>query len=219
MITPDQIRAARGLKNWSQAELAEQVGMAVPSIANIELGKQKPSASTLERIIVTFSLAGITFTKGEGVRKSQGEVTILEGAKGFRDFLNDLVSVAKGEGGEIFLFNRTSENWKSLLGEDWYWDYVERMKQVQENYDYKIMVNKKDWDFREFADYAYIPTESFGNTASLYVYGDKIAFMDFSDTHKPRILILKQHEFSETYKALFRLAWDNQTVISKKASL
>ena len=216
MITPDQIRAARALKNWSQSELAERVGMAVPSIANIELGKQKPSATTLERIAATFSLSGITFTEGEGVRKSQGEVTMLEGPEGFREFLDDLVATAGSEGGEIYLFNRTSENWKSILGEEWYWDYARRMEEVKENYDYKIMVNKEDWEFRDFAEYAYIPTGSFGNNASLYVYGNKIAFMDFSDKKNPRILVLNQHEFSETYKALFRLAWENREVISKK---
>ena len=216
MITPDQIRAARALKNWSQTELAERVGMAVPSIANIELGKQKPSAATLERIIAAFSLAGISFTEGEGVRKSHGEVTILEGAEGFREFLDDLVTTAGTIGGDIYLFNRTSENWKSILGEEWYWDYAKRMDKVKENYDYKIMVNKEDWDFRDFAEYAYIPTESFGNNSSLYVYGDKIAFMDFAERGNPRILVLKQNEFAATYKALFKLAWNNQEIISEK---
>lgn len=216
MITPDQIRAARALKNWSQSELAERVGMAVPSIANIELGKQTPSASTLERIATTFSLAGILFTEGEGVRKRQGEVAMLEGVKGFREFLNDLAATAATVGGEIYLFNRTSENWKTILGEEWYWDYVRRMDEAKENYDYKIMVNKEDWEFRDFAEYVYIPTESFGNNASLYVYGDKIAFMDFSEKENPRIMVLKQGEFSETYKALFKLAWENRDILSKK---
>lgn len=75
MLTPEQIRAARGLLNWSQRELAEASGVALQSIKNIETSKTDPRLSTatalrrtLEGHGVIFISAGETTNGGPGVR-------------------------------------------------------------------------------------------------------------------------------------------------------
>lgn len=84
---------------------------------------------------------------------------------------------------------------------------MKRMEAVQDKYDYKIMVTKEDWDRRNFAKYRLIPTESYENNTSLFAYGDKLAFMDFNSPEDMHILVLRQHEFLDSFKALFKLAW------------
>jgi transcriptional regulator with XRE-family HTH domain len=72
MITPRQIRAARGLLNWSQQELADSAIISLNALARLERGLVDPRASTLSAVEKALADAGIEFLpegeKGEGVR-------------------------------------------------------------------------------------------------------------------------------------------------------
>jgi predicted transcriptional regulator len=47
LIYAAQIRAARGLLNWSQGELAERAGVSKQSVTRIEAGTMDPRFSTM----------------------------------------------------------------------------------------------------------------------------------------------------------------------------
>jgi transcriptional regulator with XRE-family HTH domain len=69
-ITPAQCRAARGLLNWSQGNLAGVAKVARASLAEFEAGMRKPDTRTLEDIQGVLEAAGVEFTNGHqpGVR-------------------------------------------------------------------------------------------------------------------------------------------------------
>jgi transcriptional regulator with XRE-family HTH domain len=69
-MTPPQIRAARGLLNWTTQELAEKVGVDSATIAKIESGKYASDPAALAAICRVFEAAGVEFTNGRwpGVR-------------------------------------------------------------------------------------------------------------------------------------------------------
>lgn len=71
-VTSAQIRAARGLLNWSVRELAEHSGVHRNTITNFETGKSGGDASTLGAIRATLEAAGVIFVdengEGPGVR-------------------------------------------------------------------------------------------------------------------------------------------------------
>jgi transcriptional regulator with XRE-family HTH domain len=69
-MTPPQIRAARGLLNWTVQELAEKVGVDRSTIAKIESGRYASDAETLAAICQVLEAAGVEFTDGRwpGVR-------------------------------------------------------------------------------------------------------------------------------------------------------
>jgi transcriptional regulator with XRE-family HTH domain len=69
-MTPTQIRAARGLLNWTVQELAEKVGIDRNTIAKIESGAYASDAETLAAICRVLEAAGVEFTNGRwpGVR-------------------------------------------------------------------------------------------------------------------------------------------------------
>jgi transcriptional regulator with XRE-family HTH domain len=69
-MTPPQIRAARGLLNWTAQELAEKVGVHRNIISNIEAGRYAGDAETLAAIRRVLEGAGVEFTNGRwpGVR-------------------------------------------------------------------------------------------------------------------------------------------------------
>jgi predicted transcriptional regulator len=54
-----QIRAARGLLNWSQGELAERAGVSKQSVTRIEIGTTDPRFSTMTAMIEAIRGAGV----------------------------------------------------------------------------------------------------------------------------------------------------------------
>ena len=54
-----QIRAARGLLNWSQGELAERAGVSKQSVTRIENGTMDPRFSTMAALYETLLAAGV----------------------------------------------------------------------------------------------------------------------------------------------------------------
>jgi transcriptional regulator with XRE-family HTH domain len=70
MLTPSQCRAARGLIDWSQQQLADAAGIGVATIRLFEAGKGDQRRSTLTLIRQALEAAGVEFTNGNqpGVR-------------------------------------------------------------------------------------------------------------------------------------------------------
>jgi transcriptional regulator with XRE-family HTH domain len=72
MIRPSQIRAARAILDWTQAELAERAGISKTGLNNIERGSSDPKSSTLAAIQRVLEEAGVQFIPenggGAGVR-------------------------------------------------------------------------------------------------------------------------------------------------------
>ena len=61
MITPAQIRAARGLLKWSQKDLANKSGVSLRAINRMEIEECDPRMSTVKAIQYTLEQEGIIF--------------------------------------------------------------------------------------------------------------------------------------------------------------
>jgi transcriptional regulator with XRE-family HTH domain len=68
IISPAQCRAARGLLNWTQIELAEKAKVAKQTLADFEKSVRKPYDRTLHDIQKTLEDAGVEFIEGNGIR-------------------------------------------------------------------------------------------------------------------------------------------------------
>ena len=72
MISPQQCRAARGLLDWSQLDLAGKAGVGIVTVRQVEAGAGVPRRATLVVIRQAFENAGIDFIDenggGAGVR-------------------------------------------------------------------------------------------------------------------------------------------------------
>ena len=69
-ITPKQIREARALLGWNQAELADFALLSPTAVRDVEAERTLPRASTLAKIKEGLEYWGIEFTNGKapGVR-------------------------------------------------------------------------------------------------------------------------------------------------------
>ena len=72
MVTPEQCRAARGLLGWNQQELAQNAGVGIVTVHQLETGVSQPRRATLEVIRRALESAGVDFIDenggGPGVR-------------------------------------------------------------------------------------------------------------------------------------------------------
>ncbi|MGN7437211.1 MAG: helix-turn-helix domain-containing protein [Alcanivorax sp.] len=212
MPTIEQIRAARALIGWSQGDLANHSGLSQTGIARIENGTNQPNSTTIEKITAAFDAVDVEFIAETGVKKRTSEIRTLRGKQGFRDFMDDVYEVARDQGGQICLYNAKPENWFKFLGEDWYKEHSERMKEVSDNYDFKVSVNEGESEFigKDFVEYRWFPKEIF-NEQSFYAYGDRLAFMNFTD-EDVMINIFTNKDFADGFRALFNVAWKHVSV-------
>ena len=69
-MNPDQSRAARGLLDWSQAELAARSNLSESTVRDFEKGRRVPSINNLAAIRRVLEAAGVEFIDGgqPGVR-------------------------------------------------------------------------------------------------------------------------------------------------------
>jgi transcriptional regulator with XRE-family HTH domain len=80
VVTPAQCRAARGLIEWSQRELAEHAGVGIVTIRQLEAGSHEPRRATLEVVRQALEAAGVEFIDenggGAGVRLRKPQKTL-----------------------------------------------------------------------------------------------------------------------------------------------
>jgi transcriptional regulator with XRE-family HTH domain len=69
-MNPDQSQAARGLLDWSQAELAARSNLSESTVRDFEKGRRVPSINNLAAIRRALEAAGVEFIDGNqpGVR-------------------------------------------------------------------------------------------------------------------------------------------------------
>ncbi len=213
MPSIDQIRAARALLNWSQGDLATRAGLSQTGIARIENGINTPNTSTMDKIIGAFDDAGIEFIADRGIERRRTDVHVYKGSEGFREFMDDVYMVAKNQGGEICLYNARPANWIKWLGVDWNRAHSERMAALVNQINFKITCQRGSYDFigSKHAEYRWVPDELW-NERSFYAYGNRIGFLDFQE-ESVEIYVLKQKQFSDSFRALFNVAWEYATIV------
>ena len=84
-ISPEQIRAARGLVDWSQARLADESKVSLRTVAGIEgASRGKPTDANVRALKVALEGAGIVFLDSGEVQGLAIEIGVARRAKGKR---------------------------------------------------------------------------------------------------------------------------------------
>lgn len=65
MLTPDLTRAARGLLDWSQDQLAKRSNLSLSTVKDFEAGRRTPAVNNLAAIQNALENAGVRFVSGD----------------------------------------------------------------------------------------------------------------------------------------------------------
>ena len=210
-ISPSQCRAARGLLNWSQPDLAEKCGMHVQTISAFENETGTPTKTTLEKVKRAFEKNGIGFLKNDGIERPDKTITEYQGKSGFKDFMLDVLKTTKETGKQICVSNVDENNWEKNLSKDFIDNYQMKMKKFVK---IKSRVLLKDGDTNNlgetFTKYRNIPADMFTEDASFYAYGCKLALINFYEDDI-EIVVLENKQFSESFRVMFNVIWENHT--------
>ncbi len=224
MITIEQIRAARGLINWSQSDLAGKTGLSMNAISNMEKGQSTPRVDTIQLIQSALEKAGVEFLSGMGVRL-KGEVFEIEKIEGdnlvtkqLEDMLAHLLDTGKKEIVFNGLDNQRLEGLFPGMGAV-YNDYFKLFKKHQ--FVQKVLLKEGDTNFvapenhyRWISEQLFgeIPYGVYGDTTSLFLWGPPL-----------RLVQIRNAAIAETFRRQFYALWEiakpiPQSVFDKRNS-
>lgn len=206
LISASQSRAARGLLNWSQPDLAERCGIHVQTISSFEHETGSPTKRTLQKITETFEMAGIEFTPNGGIEPRQSNVVTLKGLEGFSAFRSKVMTEARKAPLNVCVSNvdeRQFEKWgKGRVDEEYFSFIKENMPQS-----FRILVKQNDTYFPAswYATYRWLPEDRFGKI-SFYLFGEKTALISFEDSNF-QAFIIHHKAVNDFYRKEFENLW------------
>lgn len=103
MLTIEQCRAARGLLDWTQQDLADACGLSKTAINNFEKSHSDIKTESLRAIRLAFESADIEFTPQNGLRKREDSIEIFKGDTILDTLFEDILATTKDNESEILI--------------------------------------------------------------------------------------------------------------------
>ncbi|MCS5595812.1 MAG: helix-turn-helix transcriptional regulator [Pseudomonadota bacterium] len=204
-ITAAQIRGARGLLNWSQADLSDRTGISATSIGSIENGTTTPRESTIANIKATFEYGGIEFVGLEGVKIRSGDVRVFTGRNGLISFYDTIYETLKtSENKNVVVSNVNERDFIRWLG-DYAKTHINRMESI-EGLNFRILIREND-DYMpgdSYAEYKRLPSDLFASVP-FYAFGEKLAIMLFEN--EPTVIVMNYPAINAAYRIQFEDMW------------
>ena len=205
MPTIAQIRAARALLDWSQADLADHAGLSQTGIARIENGTNKPNSGTLDKINNAFDTSFVEFING-GVRLSQDKLKIIEGEACLRKLQDDIFHTLQNKkGAEVLLLGISEIKPEETEDYEYTQKHIERL--IKANISERIIVSANEHSFLGPKEWYRRVPEDFFSAHTVFVYDTKVALAIRDPMHK--VLLLDNQFFAETMKTFFNFVWNN----------
>jgi len=116
MITIEQMRAARGLLNWTQRDLAEAAGLSVRALNMIELGQTIPRTETLRQLRTAFEAHQVSFSADHGVRLLKGRLDIekFSGPSAKEILIEDILKQTRWRPSDIYYAGPDEEEFTKI---------------------------------------------------------------------------------------------------------
>ena len=217
MITAAQLRAARGLLDWTRSDLAKAASVSPETIKNIEHGTFRPQENTADAITRAFAVHDVVFTDDDGVRFDRSNIKQYSGPEDFKRFMDDVYMTALSdseavEGGKnpICVSNVDDRLFAEHLGEQATQSHAQRMKEIK-NVKVRVLVRENDFftvPNMQHVEYRWNSHQSTGDVP-FYVYGDKLAILMFNHKAAPQIVVITSKLVSTAYREQFEILWKN----------
>ena len=207
-ITIEQIKAARGLLNWTQGDLARATGISLTALNNIERQSASPRQSTMALIARALERGGVEFTEGPGVKLRGEEFEFLEfKGKNFIDDATQDIFRTLVNGGSIYICS-WDERKITEYASDADMGYQKFIR--DHNIDERIIIPEGDDYFISRPKvYRWLPRTTMG-PLNWNVYGDKVAFYLWQKPY--RAVVIKNETIATAYRNQFLYLWKQAKV-------
>jgi transcriptional regulator with XRE-family HTH domain len=207
MIEPRQIRAARALLNWSQADLAKASSIAIGSIKNIENSLTVARKDSIKHIVEAFENAGIEFIDNHGVRLKSNDIEVFEGRERFEEFYLFMYDHLDRTGGNVCLSTGNEKLFREYRTD--FEAHKRRMKALVESGRITFRVLATESYFTStWAQYKWQPQQS-TTPIAFYAFGQCLALISFAHSNPPYVVLHRSGPFAEAYRSAFEMAWAN----------
>jgi DNA-binding XRE family transcriptional regulator len=216
MITAAQLRAARGLLDWTRADLAKAANISPETVKNIEHGTFNPQEGTANAIIQAFLTFDVEFTSDEGVRIKRDNIKRFEGVEGFKRFMDDVYKISQDpaaavDGDKPICLSCSEDGlFSKYLGD--YFDLHARRMNALKNVKMKILTKEKptfklaeETVENSYRQYRWFTQQQSGNVP-FYVYGDKLAILIFGKDDVS-IVVISSTPVAKAYREQFDVLW------------
>jgi DNA-binding XRE family transcriptional regulator len=208
MITAAQLRAARGLLDWTRTELAKAANISPETVKNIEHGTFRPQETTAEAIRRAFAIHDVIFTEDEGVKKSTNLVTNYEGAEGFKKYVDDLyTNLSKADSEHLVCVVGIDDKlFAEALG-DYVKTHIDRMSKIQ-GLRFKALANESVKVFMadKYIEYRKLPSIPFALPFCVYDNYFEIIVFGKGEGY-PKVVSVKSKVIADAYRAQFEALW------------
>jgi DNA-binding XRE family transcriptional regulator len=211
MLTAAQLRAARGLLDWTRSDLAKAANISPETIKNIEHGTFRPQENTADAILKAFAAHDVQFLENEGVKKAPTLLTSYEGQADFRRYIDDFYAkisalCTSNEPVTVCAAGVDDRLFMNALG-DYSKQHAERMAKFK-NLKFRSLVSEKEAAlFPGYIDYRLVTDMPmtvlfgiYGQYFDLTIHGTGPAL--------PKVVVIKSDIVVNAYKSQFEAMWN-----------
>lgn len=202
MITIPQIKAARALLDWTQSRLAQEAGLHLNVVNNIERATANPRHGTLEKIQTALESNGITLIGNRGVELRRDSVTMLkyEGEDFIKALTRDIVAQTPSSGEVLSIL----PDIRNFSGSDPEANKTYAVQKAEKGFGERLITRDMPGFYpRNTGAYRVVASESLGPVDTI-IYGDRVAHIFWIARE---VVILKNADLAATQRRVFEQFW------------
>jgi len=206
-ISSKQIRAARGLLNLSQRELAEKANLSVNSLNNIERDVGSPRLDSMKAIEDALAADGVEFLDKDGVRLAGEELKIkrIEGQDLIMRFYDEILRAYPMGNGEVLIMgkdnSRLHHHDPNLLMAYKKYEAVAAKNNIVE----RALFLENDTNFLSKQNiYRWVPRELFSEVPMM-IFGNNVAILLWGPPN--RMILIRNPGIAESFRRQFEAVW------------
>ncbi|MGE0109119.1 MAG: helix-turn-helix domain-containing protein [Bdellovibrionales bacterium] len=212
-VTPAQLRAARGMIDWTRSKLAKASGISAETIKNIEHGIYTPQEATIDSIVAAFAEHDLVFMENEGIQRLKNRVRVFSGKRGHADFLDHVYGVMEKNRGQICQFNLSDAAHLPYAG-DSAREHLKRMSLV-EGLRARVLVPEGDRSFpASYCQYRWLDRQA-QKLIPYYIYSDYVSLVLVKNEQYMETVSIHSKLLAEKYTEQFDLFWETAKTPSR----
>jgi transcriptional regulator with XRE-family HTH domain len=207
-ISSKQIRAARGLLNLSQKELAHRAGLSINSLNNIEREVGSPRMDSMQAIRDALTREGVDFLDKDGVRLS-GELLEIEKLEGIEVahnfFYDDCLKAFPSGNGELLVMGKDNTRSHSYDAERLVAYKKFEAAAIKNGIKERAIFLENDTNFLALRNhYRWVPKELFGKVP-MGIYGDNVSIVLWGPPL--RMITIRNKGIADSFRQQFEAIW------------